>query len=249
MNLVATSDDGVTLFETLELRGGRAVALERHLARLADSTRHFGATPDTDGWRGAVVEVAARWGASPGRLRLTVDASSGRTTAHAGPFLVRTDATDAVTAAAVHDESSATSGHKTAHSANQVAALRVAALAGASEALFANTRGELCEGATSNVVVVHGGRIATPPLESGCLAGVTRALVLEALAAHGVEVALEPIPMSVLSSADELWLLSTGRLLQPVRHLDGRLVGDGTAPVGDRMRELFVGHHGGALAP
>ena len=51
--------------------------------------------------------------------------------------------------------------------------------AGRSEALFANTAGELCEGTGSNVFVVLDGELVTPPLSSGCLAGVTRALVLE----------------------------------------------------------------------
>ncbi len=49
----------------------------------------------------------------------------------------------------------------------------------ASEALFANTAGQLCEGTGSNVFVVLDGELHTPPLSSGCLAGITRALVVE----------------------------------------------------------------------
>ncbi len=231
---------GVTLFETIELRDGVPFALERHLARLARSVEHFGARAEPERWRRAIGSVAERWGERPGRLRLTVQGGTGATTVHAAHFVVRTEPTDVVVARAVHDELGPTSGHKTAHSAVQVAALAVAAGAGASEALLANTRGELCEGATSNVVVVHDGRIATPPLGSGCLPGVTRELLLEVLDAAGVPVATDPIPMALLASANEIGLLSTGRLLQPVRRLDGRRVGDGRTPVLDELRARFV---------
>ena len=58
-------------------------------------------------------------------------------------------------------------------------ALAYAAERGGSEAIFANTAGNLCEGTGTNVFVVSGGQLLTPPLSAGCLAGVTRALVIE----------------------------------------------------------------------
>ena len=83
--------------------------------------------------------------------------------------------------------------------------------AGRTEAIFANTAGLLCEGTGSNVFVGIGGRLLTPPLSSGCLAGVTRDLVLEVTDA--VE---EDIPMAAFLAADEVFLTSTGRDVQPV---------------------------------
>ena len=50
---------------------------------------------------------------------------------------------------------------------------------GADEALWLNTRGELCEGSGSNIFVVTSGRVFTPELRSGCLGGITRELLLE----------------------------------------------------------------------
>jgi branched-chain amino acid aminotransferase len=77
------------------------------------------------------------------------------------------------------NERSAIAGVKTTSYAENVVALARAAESGATEALFADTRGRLSEGTGSNVFVVVGGRILTPALTAGCLAGITRALVLE----------------------------------------------------------------------
>jgi branched-chain amino acid aminotransferase len=117
------------------------------------------------------------------------------------------------------NEHGALAGIKTTSYAENVRALAFAKARGGSEALFANTAGHLCEGTGSNVFVVVGSRILTPPLSSGCLAGVTRALVLEATDA--VE---QDLPIGVLRSADEVFLTSTGRDVQPVHRVDGRFL-------------------------
>ena len=108
-------------------------------------------------------------------------------------------------------------GVKSTSYGENVVALAVAADADASEALFANTAGNLCEGTGSNVFVGFGDRLVTPPLSSGCLAGVTRELVLEAGIGEEADV-----PMASLAEATEMFLASTGREVQPVRRLDGR---------------------------
>ena len=79
----------------------------------------------------------------------------------------------------VRNERSAVAGLKTTSYAENVVALAYAKERGAIEAVFANTRGELCEGTGSNVFVVRDGVVWTPPLDSGCLAGITRALAVE----------------------------------------------------------------------
>ena len=77
------------------------------------------------------------------------------------------------------NERAATAGLKTTSYADNVVALAHAKARGATEALLMNTAGLLCEGTGSNVFVVLDGELVTPPLSSGCLAGVTRALVIE----------------------------------------------------------------------
>ena len=108
-------------------------------------------------------------------------------------------------------------GIKTTSYAENVKALAFAKARGATEAIFATTTDLLCEGTGSNVFVGIGGRLLTPPLSSGCLAGVTRDLVLEVTDA--VE---EDIPMAAFLAADEVFLTSTGRDVQPVHQVDDR---------------------------
>ena len=140
----------------------------------------------------------------------------------AGPMVVDRSPTDVVVVPWTRNERGALAGLKTTSYAENVVALARAEAAGASEALFANTAGMLCEGTGTNVFVGFGDRLVTPPLSSGCLAGVTRALVLESLAAAGAPAAEEDIPLAELAAADEVFVVSTGRDVQPVRRVDGR---------------------------
>ena len=108
-------------------------------------------------------------------------------------------------------------GIKTTSYAENVRALAYAKERGCTEAIFPTTTDHLSEGTGSNVFVAIGGRLLTPPLSSGCLAGVTRALVLEVTDA--VE---EEITMSAFRDADVVFRTSTGRDVLPVHRVDDR---------------------------
>jgi branched-chain amino acid aminotransferase len=136
------------------------------------------------------------------------------------------------------NERSAVAGAKTTSYAENVVALKAAHRAGAHEALLPNTRGELCEGTGSNVVVERNGVLVTPPLSSGCLAGITRELFLEWAAGEGLPVVEDVVVMAELTRAPEVLLASSTRDLQHVSHVDGRPV-EGT-PLGKAARELFA---------
>src|SRR5207248_7676881 len=96
------------------------------------------------------------------------------------------------------NERGAVSGLKTVSYAENVVALNWAHQRGAEEAIFANLAGRLCEGTGTNIFVGHDGRLVTPPLSSGCLAGVTRQLLLELAVATE-----EDLPVTALAHADE----------------------------------------------
>jgi branched-chain amino acid aminotransferase len=115
------------------------------------------------------------------------------------------------------NERGAMAGVKSTSYAENVVALAEAAKAGASEAIFANLAGNLCEGTGTNVGYVMGGEVRTPTLGSGCLAGVTRGLLLEW--SDMIEV---DEPITVLDSADEIFLMSTTRDVQGVHRIDSR---------------------------
>jgi branched-chain amino acid aminotransferase len=121
------------------------------------------------------------------------------------------------------NERSPLAGVKATSHAEHVLAQAHARAQGCDEAVFANTAGQLCEGAGSNVFVVVAGQLLTPSLASGCLAGVTRALVLEVSDAEEADAG--ELPIEVLRAADEIFLTSSTRDVQPVRRADGRDLG------------------------
>jgi branched-chain amino acid aminotransferase len=251
-----TVGDGV--FETCVVRDGVPFALSRHLRRLATSARGLGlAAPDADTVREAAIAVLAEHAQSSGaplghgRLRITITGGAGPLGSDRGgasPTLVvlaspvpRPDASTAVHVVPwVRNERSAVAGLKTTSYADNVVALARAHEHGASEAVFANTRGELCEGTGSNVVIVLDGVAVTPPLSAGCLAGITRELLLEWAAADGVDVQERPVPMADLALAQEVLLTSSTRDVQPVHRVDERELVPG--PVGRALGELFRRH-------
>jgi branched-chain amino acid aminotransferase len=204
---------GLGLFETCAVVGGRAFALTRHLARLAASSEALGLPAvDDDVVREAVAAVLAASGPEVGRLRITVSPGApGPDGAAAAPALVVAAApapvrgpAHVVRSAWVRNERSPLAGHKSTSYAADVLALAAATRAGGDEALLANTRGALCEGATSNVLVERGGELLTPALSSGCLPGVTRALALAWAGEAGLpvrEATADELPWSVVEDA------------------------------------------------
>lgn len=236
-----TVGDGV--FETLKVVEGRPFALRRHLARLHRSATGLGlAVPLGEArLRAAVDDVVAAAGPGTGRLRITLTGGpappgSGRGEASptlvlvAGPLEAWPPETTAVTVPWPRNERSAVAGLKTTSYAENVVALAEARKVDATEAILPNTRGELCEGTGTNVFVHVRGQLLTPSLLSGCLAGVTRALVLELLD----EADEDNLPMAVLDEADEVLLTSSTRDVQPLRALDGRPLPGADGPVARR---------------
>ena len=258
------SDHGLTVgdgvFETLKVLDGTPFALSRHLARLARSAAGLGLPlPDPALVLEAVGAVADGIAAPGGRLRITVTGGPGpmgSSRGTAGPtLLVAGQAVDlaappffgptsVATVPFTRNATAATVGLKTTSYADNVVALARAEAAGATEALFANTDGELCEGTGSNVFVVVDGELCTPPLSSGCLGGITRELVLEALAAAGTPAVERDLPMSVLDVADEVFLTSSTRDVQAVRTVDGRKLpacpGPRTASAADAFARAYA---------
>ena len=95
--------------------------------------------------------------------------------------------------------------------------------------------GQLCEGTGSNVFVVIGGEVVTPPLSSGCLAGVTRALVVD-----WCDVVERDVPFDALRIADEVFLTSSTRDVQAVGQVDDRVLEGAPGPVTERIAKTFA---------
>jgi branched-chain amino acid aminotransferase len=220
-----TVGDGV--FEAVKVVGGLPFALDRHLARLERSARGLGLPDvDLDAVRRGVRDVVEGQDLPLGRIRITYTAGPSPLGSGRGdhpPTLVVVaapmDAAPATTSVATvpwpRNERGATAGLKTTSYAENVVALAEAKRQGASEAVFANLAGHLCEGTGSNVFYVVDGELRTPTLASGCLAGVTRGLLLEWYGGREVD---EPI--EVIAGASEVFLVSTTRDVQGVHTWD-----------------------------
>ena len=97
--------------------------------------------------------------------------------------------------------------------------------AGADSAVLVDAGGNLVEGPGFNVFALCGDRVITPA--RGVLEGVTRATVLELLAAENVQVSAELLPAATARAADEVFITSTAGGVMPVTQISGHRVGDG----------------------
>lgn len=241
--------DGV--FETLRVYGGRPFAWSRHHARLCRSAEGLGlpvpALPELVGAAEAVLEAN---GLEEARLRITITGGvqslgSDRAEIHPTVLVAATGlgawspVTRVVTVEWPRNERGALAGLKTISYAENVRALAVAAAAGCTEAVFPNTAGDLCEGTGTNVFVVEGRHVRTPPAEAGCLLGVSRALVLELCPTLGLEAHETRLPMSALTTADEVFLTSTTREVQAVGAVDGHDLPGAPGPVTAALAQAF----------
>jgi branched-chain amino acid aminotransferase len=228
--------DGV--FETMRIYREEAFGARRHLARLRRSAEGLGLRPPDDSVvRSAMQSVIEANHLVDGRIRVTLTGGVAPLSSVRGegpPTLIVAAATMAPWQANIgvavapwpRNERGALAGIKSVSYAENVVALAWAAERGAGEAVFANTIGDLCEGTGTNVFCVLDGQLVTPPLASGCLAGVTRELVIELTGAREVNV-----PASRLAEATEAFVTSSTREVQPVRSVDGRQLSACPGPV------------------
>ena len=228
--------DGV--FETLRVYRGVPFAARRHLDRLARSATGLRLpVPDRATVRAAMDEVVAANHLVEGRVRVTLTGgvgSLGSDRAHVRPTLIVAAAplavwpavTDVVVVPWPRNERGALVGVKTVSYAENVVALAHAREQGAGEAVFGNLAGNLCEGTGTNVFVATGGRLLTPPLSAGCLAGVTRELLAELVDVHEAD-----LPLPALAGVDEAFLTSSTREVQPIRAVDGAVLPAAPGPL------------------
>ncbi len=203
---------GAGVFEALKVLRSTPFALTRHLERLAASAARLGLPlPDV---RLAVAEVIAANGVVDGRLRITVTAET--VLVSVGPLTAWPAVADVVIAPWPRNERGALVGVKAISHGENIVAMAYAAERGAGEAVLGNTAGNLCEGTSTNVFLAAGGRLFTPPLSAGCLPGVTRDLVIDLTGADELAV-----PLTALAEADEAFLTSSTRDVQPIRLVDG----------------------------
>ena len=224
--------DGV--FETLiSFDGVKPFAFTRHFERLIKSAQAFGLkVPSFEVLRDACESVLGLHNVAPARIRITITAGkaplgSEKGSASENVIIASSEAPEhplyskVITVPFARNERGALVGLKTTSYGENVVALALAYSEGAREAIFGNVSGNLCEGSGSNIFIVSGGELITPSLSSGCLPGVTRALVLEICERIGISVSQIDFPLSELTNADSAFLTSTLRQVQPIDIING----------------------------
>lgn len=192
------------LIETLRWDGARLIRLERHLARAMRSARALGIPADRQALRAALAAIA---GPAPRRVRLAVDAKGVPTVTQAPLRRTRRPWRVALSPERI-DSADPWLRHKTTRRALYDAA-RADMPDDIDEMLFANERGELCEGAITNLFFDIGDGLRTPPLDAGLLPGILRETLLDQGRCHVARLWLDALPQA------RLWVGNSLRGLIP----------------------------------
>lgn len=235
---------GDGLFETVRSYKGRLFALEDHFLRLEESADFLriplpfdlaqlqtilsrllkkNRLEDEDGRfrinlsrgegkRGLFADKDA-----PSEVVITVEAVSP------GIERIQQEGVKLVVIRDIHlDSRSPLSAHKTFNYIPGVLGLFQVEDAGGDEGLFLNYEGNIVEGVTSNVFMVKGGRLFTPPLSSGLLPGITRKKVIAVARQAGFDISESKISEEELFCADEVFITSSVREVVPVTAVDDK---------------------------
>ena len=238
---------GDSIYEVVNTRNNRPCFLEEHLKRLHGSADGINLNmPFNDDWIKLQVDLTLKAaGNSESYIRIVVTRGVGDlnidpssclspviliyvTPTHAYPLdLYESGIHLAIVGIQRNSKNSLNPGIKTGNYLNNVLAKMEADTLGAHDALMLNSSGHLTESTTSNFFFVRDGRIMTPSLDCGILAGITRDIVLRISQENGYCVEEGAWPIEALEKADEMFLTGSVKHLMPVTRLDGKSVGDG----------------------
>jgi branched-chain amino acid aminotransferase len=251
---------GDSVYEVLRTYAGRAFEPGRHFRRLRASAARLGiSVPASDASLLEQVDgLLARAGKGESYIRIIVSRGLGDCSYNfekvQGPTVVMIQKPlppypawhyeDGIKVAAVgvrrNHPRALDPAIKSSNLLNNILAMREAQSRGAEEPVLLNQEGFVAEGASTNVFLVRGGTLHTPPLSAGILAGITREVVLELVRGLGIPALEEPVHLEDLLAADEAFMTSTTREVVPVRQVDENLLGSGRpGPLTRRVMEAF----------
>ena len=246
-------------FETLIVYGGVPWKLDEHLARLERSMEllHIRRTRTPEEIAKVVRELPAMNNLDNARVRITVsrgldcEALPGRVgdptiliTATPQPPVPKASFTDGwraiVCRTVEHPGGTIWTRAKSTSRIWLVIAGGEAERAQVDEALISDHRGCLIEGTRSNFFIASGGRLVTPPAESGALAGITRAEIISLAKAMGIETIESDITPDDVYAADECFISRSTAGVVPIVRLDDHPIGAGTpGPIALRLADAY----------
>jgi branched-chain amino acid aminotransferase len=224
--MIPATDEGLIrgdgAFEVIRVYDGRPFGIEQHLARLDRSTSNLRLPVDLESVRAEAHRLLAHAGVGPDHDLLRIVITRG------GRRLLLTEPLPDVPQhvrlmTVTYSPTRVLDGVKSLSYAANMLAGRLAREQGFDDALLVTPHGRALEAPTSSIFWVEGEEILTPPLDEHILASITRALVFEVAGARELV-----CPLEQLMAADEVFIASTTREVQPVIALDGQsFPGDG----------------------
>jgi branched-chain amino acid aminotransferase len=244
---------GLGAFETVRLHGGRPFLFDRHLQRLRRSLASIGlpAPPALEALPAGVVELAVRADAPSSVCRVTVTGGSAPEVSGAARSPQRVIAllrpapaperrpVSVGLAPYVHDARSPLAGVKTTSYLEHYLQRETAEREGRLDDVLLDRDGLVAEGTVSTLFGVRGGRVVTPPLSAGILAGVTRGVLLELARALSIPVDERALPVAELRALDECFLTGAGKCLVDIDVLDGRALPP-SRPVASALKAALI---------
>jgi branched-subunit amino acid aminotransferase/4-amino-4-deoxychorismate lyase len=223
---------GVGIYETIRVDGGRPVWLEDHLRRFADGLTRIGIDPqhviggpssELRRWIGA---ACAAWGtADPGSLRITRtfgrNGRDGRTLLLVRPREVLPPEVSLGIAPRGKDPADPLEGVKGISRLRNFLLQRAARAEGHYDCLVPTRDGDLSEGTICNLFVVVTGTVWTPTLDRGCLPGVTRDHVIQVMRRLSIPIRKAAVLPEHLRDAEEVFVTNSSNGALPVRAVHG----------------------------
>ena len=229
---IPATDDGLLrgdgVFEVVRVYRGKPFAFEEHLARLERSARNLRLAADVEAVRSDAYRLLAEAGSGPEHDLLRIVLTRG------GRRLLLTEPLPPTPerirlATVTYSPTRVLDGVKSLSYAANMLASRLARERGFDEALLVTPHGRVLEAPTSSIFWIEDGAVLTPPLDEHILASITRAVVLEVTGAQE-----RPCTLADLLAADEAFLASTTREVQPVAAVEERVF-DAEGPVTRRI--------------
>jgi branched-chain amino acid aminotransferase len=232
---------GWGVFTTLRVADGVLFAWERHCARLKRDAAafHVPMPADFDSVHARLLELIEANHAYNSTLRLVIVRNGGGMWANPSPD--RPSDVIALTAdskewgegvkLAYHDDARYAagefSGTKILSWSMNLTWLENAQARGFDEVILLNEHGQVAECTSANIFAASGNQVWTPPLNSGCLPGITREVLLGEVHVAGIDIVEKPLMPADLESADEVFITSTTRDLLPVFEIEGKQIARG----------------------
>lgn len=225
---------GDGLFETLRMSEGLIPFLSSHYERLVKGTIYLGIDLPNLFTQDFLLEEINRVATSNSRIRITITRSQGGKylpTDNTPTYLIESEPLDSSKFKLNKKGKRVTeykgeyiactplSNLKTCNSLPYILASQYYKTQGFDDSLILNEYGRICEASSSNVFIVKGNTVTTPPLSEGCIEGVTRKQIIELLEKKGIYVAEKQITASQVTQADEIWLTNSIQGIQWVAKL------------------------------